>query len=956
MCSITKNLKELFLSILLLTIPSLELFSENAQANRSGADEVIGDQTKDPPTEKDDGLTAEETEESDSVYYDSIDYVLDDFVVSAEDDLGYYSANVLAGTRTNQALIDTPMTVGVINEQLIEDMNLSEIDQLGRVVPSIESEGEVFSNNLLRFRGLLVRNQIYEFFTRTAPQNYYNISRVEAIRGANSLVYGQASPGGKANIHAKKAEFNNQKFQLQTEHGNNDLSSTNFDFNRELSDTLALRMMGISRRQNFDQNFKKLEFEGVTLAATYRPNVNTTLEAHLEYFDELRNNPRLVEKDDSHSKGFTGIMANLPMAEDVVDLMSQAALDEIIHFEDRTPSTRNPSQLNIESADDLRLYYRSLTPERIGIISGPDNIRQSDGFFTIASLSHRFSDDLSVKVSFADETLNGDHRLRIGNFPALSSSENPRIDRTQEPNGDIEYNPENPDPDVMPSPYQKLYWQDQDVDSSTEAMRSTLSWKKDIMGSKQQIIVGLDYDKSRAKVNRYDLIYDDSIISDTGYWDIRSRVNDYFLLNDEHTSSSPGIKFNNRADFSRNFNPGTVFWEFQNYGQFSNLPGSPTLRSREGDSGYFQLSEKQNREIQTIAVWVAAQGSYMNRRLNTLVGLRADKIDLESSLVSYSKTFDPVDVSQADRVNNRDPLTSVTNESFTQISPTIGALYWLNRNLALFANYAESIQSPVGGQVDPTGNSVDPETGTGYEGGFKFQLQDEKISGQLIVFSIEKENDALTRLTTAQLESLYPQTLYPSLYVFNGNRDAFTPIGRQVGGITVRTQGFEADLYYNPSRNLSVFLGYAYSDARYEETPLGIADGQRYPGSAFHSANLTVRYQFTDGALKGLYFGGNQKYRSRAFYGMLFADIDGDGRADPSGDNIRGYELWLEDNFETGLFAGWNGQIKKGKNQPYFNVQLTVQNVMDNVDLINTGNAARFTNGRTFSLRVSATF
>lgn len=963
MRSTREIIRNLFLAVILLVIPFGLILAKSEQGSSAGSDtfaEYKGNGEHQNTSDKQ-PVSPLGSKEEDTLTYgesnsDTIYYVMDEFEVSSEKDRGYHSANVLAGTRTNQAIIDTPMTISVLNQQLIKDMNLSEIDQISMVVPSIENEGEVFSNNLMRFRGLLVRNQIYEFFTRSAPQNYYNVERVEAIRGANSLVYGQASPGGKANIHAKKALFSNPMYNLQIERGNNELSSIIFDVNNEVSERLALRIMGIRRKQNYDQNFKALEFEGGTLAASYQPTRKTTFEAHFEYFNETRNNPRLVEKDDSHNKGFTGIMANLPMTERIVEFLSKEALEEIINYEDNIISTKNPTQLNIESADDLRRYYSSLTSEKIGITSGPDNIRQSDGFFAFGNLTHLFSENLSLKVSFANETLNGDHRLRLGNLPGISSRENPLSDTTQEPNNGIEYNPENAEPDTMPSPYQKLYWQDQDVDSRIDALRSTVSWKTEILGSKQQILVGLDYDKSTAEVTKYDLIYDDAIVSTTGYWDMRSRVNDYFLLNDEHTALSPGISFNHTADFSQNFNKDASFWEFEKYGEFSNLAGSPTFRPREGDSGYFQLSETQDREILTFATWIAAQGSYLKKRLNTLIGLRFDRIELENSLVSYSKTFDPIDANASNQVDGRDPLRSETKEEFTQVSPTVGALYWLNKNFALFGNYAKSIQSPVGGQIDPIGKSVEPEIGIGYEGGVKFQLLDDKIIGQLIAFYIQKENDNLTRLTTAQLETLYPQSLYPSLYVFNGNRDAFTPIGRQVGGVTVETQGFEADLYYNPTNQLSFFGGYAYTDSSYKDTPLGIADGQRYPGSAFHSANLTARYRFTSGLLKGCYFGGNQKYRSESFYGMLFADVDGDGKDDPVGDDVRGYELWLEDNFQTSLFAGWDGKLKQGRNQPYFNLQFTVHNLFDEVSLINTGNAARFTNGRSFSLRASATF
>lgn len=136
-------------------------------------------------------------------------YVLPEFSVTSERDRGYYSANALAGSRTNQAIKDTPMTISVVNRELINDLNLDDVDSLEQVVASAQAEGEDYSNNALRFRGLLTRSQLYEFMPRLGGQKGYNVERAEIIRGANTLVYGQASPGGKVNYLGKKAEFEN---------------------------------------------------------------------------------------------------------------------------------------------------------------------------------------------------------------------------------------------------------------------------------------------------------------------------------------------------------------------------------------------------------------------------------------------------------------------------------------------------------------------------------------------------------------------------------------------------------------------------------------------------------------------------------------------------------------------------------------------------------------------------
>ncbi len=123
------------------------------------------------------------------------------------------------------------------------------------------------------------------------------------------------------------------------------------------------------------------------------------------------------------------------------------------------------------------------------------------------------------------------------------------------------------------------------------------------------------------------------------------------------------------------------------------------------------------------------------------------------------------------------------------------------------------------------------------------------------------------------------------------------------------------------------------------------------------------RYSFYHkGPLRGWYVGGNQKYRSESYYNKLYADIDGDNVPDVTGDDARGYELWLDDHFETTVFVGWSGPLKKipvlkkVPGQPRLNLQFTVNNLFDEVDLISTGLTARYTNGRRCSLRASLEF
>ena len=90
--------------------------------------------------------TLEASSEADEVYY-----ILPDFVVTDDQDKGYYSANTLAGTRTNELTKNIPMTISTVNEAMIEDFAMKTLADLGNFVPGIEAEENVYNNQEIRF-------------------------------------------------------------------------------------------------------------------------------------------------------------------------------------------------------------------------------------------------------------------------------------------------------------------------------------------------------------------------------------------------------------------------------------------------------------------------------------------------------------------------------------------------------------------------------------------------------------------------------------------------------------------------------------------------------------------------------------------------------------------------------------------------------------------------------------
>ena len=846
-------------------------------------------------------------------------YTLPEFVVSSERDRGYYSANSLAGTRTNQLIKNTPMTISVVNKDLIEDLNLYGIDDIAGLIASAETEEDGFTNRAVRFRGFRSNFQLFEFMPRQISQNGYNIDRADVVRGANSLIYGQAAPGGKINFLAKTARFDKDKTSFDTSVSDKDLFRVSFDHNQVINDKLAVRVMGVHEEREFNQDFKEKEFNGLTVEATYRPTEKTQIRLHLEGIDEFRNSPASTYIDKTGISGMSGIPDGLPATPDIVDFLPDALLSSI--FDAGDIETRNglTPYIQLNSVQDIRDFYSDITVENSGTLSSPDEERNTDGFFFIGDITHSFTDDLQLKVAAMREEQNTD-LLQNANRAVIFGSLKwgGVIDPEANEVGGVDA--ENSDRLFI-----KPVWQQKEGRDETSALRSTLSWKTEIAGSKQQILLGLDYDR-RDGYEKLDSLVGDSIINPFK----GNAARDYYLL--------PAGAYNY-------FDTTTT----------SNLTGNTNPSNfTAGENASFRPDREQSATVETKAIWTAAQGSYLDNRLHTLVGLRFDTMNVKSSFSDFKEGRDPIK----------------TEEEYTQASPSIGALFWIKPGWAIFANYAESIESPTGFSIDPEGNIVPPQTGKGFEYGFKFDLLEGKLNGQILGFQVEKENDTV-RLSDSVLRAIYPDL------VDGGN---FTKAGANVAGTNVESNGFEADIYYNPAPKLSLFLGYAYLDTEITESPLGLNDGSIVPGTSRHSATFTARYSFKDGKLKGWYCGLSEKYRSKSFLGNFYEDIahtndkfpnqnditQRDGKPDllPVTDGVTGevvqpkkHKVYLSDHLETSVFVGWRGKLfNKSRTAPVYNFQVTVDNLFDAIDLVNRGSTAFYTENRTISLKAGVQF
>jgi outer membrane receptor for monomeric catechols len=198
--------------------------------------------------------------------------VLSPFEVSAQDEGGYTAATTLAGNRLNTELRDIGNAVTVITAQFLTDIGATNNQSLlqytvGTEVGNVggnfagtgdsafldESNRFASPNQNTRVRGLAEADNTRDYFLSDIPWDGYNVDRVDLQRGPNSILFGMGSPAGIINVGLKAASYrnSNEVGVLVDEHGSLRLTA---DFNRVLlKDELAVRVMALREREEFQQ-------------------------------------------------------------------------------------------------------------------------------------------------------------------------------------------------------------------------------------------------------------------------------------------------------------------------------------------------------------------------------------------------------------------------------------------------------------------------------------------------------------------------------------------------------------------------------------------------------------------------------------------------------------------------------------------------------------------------------
>jgi hypothetical protein len=924
---------------------------------------------------------------------------LSPFVITETSETGWIATETLAGSRLRTNFKDVPNQIETLTKDFMSDLGLNSVEQaliytanvenLNDYVPFVSSGVQADPGQSGRVRGIGRGTRSRNFFQVQNPTDNYNIDRVTIASGPNAILFGLGSPAGILDATPARAGMRNKYgFTLQFDSENSKRAT--FDANHViLKDRLAIRLMGLSKREYTEKKPNLDRDERIYGALTFQPFKSTTLVLQGER--DSRNWSRAVRQppvdfvslwynaDQIPGSGYTTPMPvydNTNFAGIATNVIFNRAGNVPVLTNDGQPmrnwnnsvTVRNPSTLPGTDRTHDGDNWSILDPDIYSFeanMPGSSRTTILGGITKTAILEQKLFTNLFVELAYNHEKAYN-HRLNsigaAGNF-------NLHVDANQYLPGTT-----TPNPNVG-----KLYYQGQAHNIlnlyEREDWRATVSYEFDAarkLGERNRLFKWLGR-------HRIAGLY-------TGINASRAPQFRHYFDGPNDTASTPISTTGDVTLFDANNDPYTL-WGFDH-------PLVSETSGKKLGGGSVPTGVK-NRNRAFIFAW---QGFFLpdreqQSRLVLTYGYRKDTakskiVDAASTTQDFSGLFPSMwDITYGPYGT---PQSGI-NRNFGVVARP---LKWLS----VFYNQSTSFDLNQG-RYDPFGAEIPGASGDGKDYGVRLDLWTDKVT-----LRVNKYENALgPQRATNQINDPVRNQLFqvdnryreldptgPTINVNDGNRLGFRNAGQSNYWImsNFEGKGYEVELNVTPLPNWNIRVNGSKSTAvesdigapwfewlrqreplwqelvakngevdeqgnpvtwttapfnaanptgqtlqQYYENTLGSSlafiravDGRVTDSARPARANLITNYRISEGRFRGLNFGGAVRWRAAPTVGY---GVSPGPTGEPELDIDKAYKGKRELYFDP--FVGYRGRIKAFGNVSY-RVQLNVRNVLNEDD------------------------
>jgi iron complex outermembrane receptor protein len=211
-----------------------------------------------------------------------------ELVVTGEQD-GYRAPNASTATKTDTPLRDIPASVDVVPRQLIQDRQVTRVQQATDTVAGVQPAQSYggLSSAYFFIRGFASSTTYrdgFRDFGFLSPIDVANIDRLEILKGPASVLYGQNDPGGIVNIVSKRP-LQQPRYEASFTAGSYNFYRPTLDFSGPLNSekTAAYRLNLAYENAGSFRDFNESESIFVAPAFSWQIGKNTNITFLFEY-------------------------------------------------------------------------------------------------------------------------------------------------------------------------------------------------------------------------------------------------------------------------------------------------------------------------------------------------------------------------------------------------------------------------------------------------------------------------------------------------------------------------------------------------------------------------------------------------------------------------------------------------------------------------------------------------
>ena len=196
----------------------------------------------------------------------------------------YGAKSTTTATKTNTDIRNIPQALTVISEKQIEDQAIRSVAELLTFVPGATPSTGESNRDSFTLRGNATTADFFVDGIRDDVQyfrDFYNVERVEVLKGPNAMIFGRGGGGGIVNRVIKRPSFGTYREALTSTDNYGGVRLTG-DVDQALGGALALRVNGLFENGDSFRRHVDLKRYGVNPTIAFQAGENTRIDVGYE--------------------------------------------------------------------------------------------------------------------------------------------------------------------------------------------------------------------------------------------------------------------------------------------------------------------------------------------------------------------------------------------------------------------------------------------------------------------------------------------------------------------------------------------------------------------------------------------------------------------------------------------------------------------------------------------------